>query len=131
MNKEDALDYCHQHKSKFKSEAYAEKEDGTEQYDCLISCLESGEIQPNQLSDYGMSYPDDEKNMCDSCSNEFATCGADMAFGIEIDKDRRGKQADIVLACKGYLQKCPICESPIIDGKCEDVGGKNCRYTVD
>ena len=26
---------------------------------------------------------------------------------------------------------CPVCGSPIVDGKCSDVGGKNCGYTTE
>lgn len=34
-----------------------------------------------------------------------------------------------LIECKEL--ECPICGSPIVDGRCEDVGGNNCGYTND
>lgn len=59
MTQEEAIKYCYEHRTKFLSDAYAVGEDGQEQFDCLISCLESGHIKPDELADYGMEY--DEK----------------------------------------------------------------------
>ena len=56
MTKEEAIAYCHAHRNEFLSDAYAMGEDGQRQYDCLVSCIESGHIKPDELSDYGMEY---------------------------------------------------------------------------
>lgn len=56
MTKEEAIAYCHKHRNEFLSDAYAMGEDGQQQYDCLVACLESGTIKPDELADYGMSY---------------------------------------------------------------------------
>ncbi len=29
------------------------------------------------------------------------------------------------------ITQCPICGSTIVDGRCSDVGGNNCGYTID
>lgn len=56
MTKEEALAYCYKHENQFKSDMYAEDQDGVEQFDCLIVILEGGTIQPKDLPDYGMDY---------------------------------------------------------------------------
>ena len=56
MTRDEALEYCHKHRNKFMSEAYACDEDGKEQYDCLVSIVEDGTIQPSELPDYGMEF---------------------------------------------------------------------------
>jgi hypothetical protein len=56
ITKEDALTYCYLHENEFKAAAFARGEDGVEQFDCLISIIESGTIQPNELPKYGMDF---------------------------------------------------------------------------
>lgn len=56
MTKEEAIDYCYKHKNSFLSDMYACGEDGIEQFECLVSCLESGDIKPDDIANYGMSY---------------------------------------------------------------------------
>jgi hypothetical protein len=56
MTKEEAVKYCYKHRNQFISDLYAAGEDGNEQFDCLISILESGTIKPSELPDYGMDY---------------------------------------------------------------------------
>ena len=46
----------------------------------------------------------------------------------------QGRQAiDVELRTLDEISppECPRCGSPIVDGKCEDVGGHLCGYTVD
>lgn len=56
MTKEEAIDYCYLHEKEFLSDAYAMGDDGRRQFDCLITCLESGTIKPEELAAYGMKY---------------------------------------------------------------------------
>jgi len=56
MTKEEALSYCYEHENQFKADAYAEGDDGVEQFDCLIVLLEDGAIQPKDLPSHGMEY---------------------------------------------------------------------------
>lgn len=56
MTKQEAIDYCYEHEKQFKSDAYESGVNGDEQFDCLIVCLESGSIKPDELIDYGMDY---------------------------------------------------------------------------
>lgn len=56
MTKQEAIDYCYKHENQFKSDAYSCGDDGNEQFNCLIVCLESGSINPEELADYGMDY---------------------------------------------------------------------------
>lgn len=56
MSKEEAIEYCYKHENAFKRDCYDAGEDGVEQFECLISCLELGDIKPNELADYGMKY---------------------------------------------------------------------------
>lgn len=58
MEVKEALDYCYRHKNAFLSDMYAAGEDGNRQFGCLIECLESGTIKPEELADYGMDYPE-------------------------------------------------------------------------
>jgi hypothetical protein len=58
MTKEEAIEYCYEHKNDFIKDG-CESGDGDnifEQFECLISCLESGHITPAELPDYGMDY---------------------------------------------------------------------------
>jgi hypothetical protein len=61
MTKEEALAYCHKHADEFKRDCYAAGENGERQFACLIDCLESGHIKPEQLADYGMTYDEEPK----------------------------------------------------------------------
>ena len=56
MTREEAIKYCHAHRNEYLRDAYAMREDGQRQFDCLVSCLESGHIKPDELADYGMEY---------------------------------------------------------------------------
>jgi len=56
MTKKKALAYCHTHANEFKSECYANGENGERHFSCLISILESGTISPKELPNYGMEY---------------------------------------------------------------------------
>jgi hypothetical protein len=56
MTKEEAINYCYKHENEFKRDCYACGEDGVEQFECLIVCLEGDTIKPNDLVSYGMSY---------------------------------------------------------------------------
>lgn len=56
MTIEEAVEYCYEHESEFKRDCFDAGEDGDEQFECLISCLKSGHIRPNELADYGMEY---------------------------------------------------------------------------
>lgn len=56
MTKEEAIEYCYKHENEFKRDCYSAEENGEEQFECLISCLESGDIKPDELADYGMTY---------------------------------------------------------------------------
>lgn len=56
MTKKEAIEYCYLHENEFKADAYEAGENGQEQFDCLIACLEDGTIKPEELADYGMDY---------------------------------------------------------------------------
>jgi len=56
MTKQEAIDYCYKHEKEYIKDSYALGEDGVKQFECLIVCLESGTIKPEELSDYGMDY---------------------------------------------------------------------------
>ena len=51
ITKSEAIEYCYKYENKFKSEMYAQDEDGVEQFGCLIQILESGTIEPHELPD--------------------------------------------------------------------------------
>jgi len=55
MTKEEALTYCERHRSAYLANA-AEGGGGAREYDCLVSCVESGHITPSELPDYGMDF---------------------------------------------------------------------------
>jgi len=59
MTKEEAIEYCYKHRNEYLRDAYGCGEDGIEQFDCLVSCLESGHIKPDELAKYGMEYKND------------------------------------------------------------------------
>ena len=56
MTKKEAIDYCYKHENQFKSDMYKINEDGEEQFECLITILETGNIEPKDLPNYGMDY---------------------------------------------------------------------------
>lgn len=56
MTKEQAITYCYIHEKEFKRDMYDCGENGVEQFECLIVCLESGTIKPEELTNYGMDY---------------------------------------------------------------------------
>jgi hypothetical protein len=55
MTIEEAIDYCYEHKNDYIKDC-DDVSEGMEQFECLISCLESGHINPTELPDYGMKY---------------------------------------------------------------------------
>lgn len=54
MTTEQALDYVHKHKRDWFRDS--DGGDVSREWDCLISCIESGTIKPEQLPDYGFYY---------------------------------------------------------------------------
>ena len=54
MTVSEAIKYCYDHREEFIREL--EIDEGIRQFDCLITILESGTIQPSELPDYGMDY---------------------------------------------------------------------------
>lgn len=50
MTKEEAIEYSYKHQKDYDHDV------GQREFDCLIACLESGHIKPNELPDYGMDY---------------------------------------------------------------------------
>ena len=46
----------------------------------------------------------DGRNLCDTCRNELATCGADViVWGIDRNPAATGAEADAVLECDNFL----------------------------
>jgi len=43
-----------------------------------------------------------ELHLCDTCTHEFATCGGDMTFAVDIEPHRIGAEADMVVKCKNH-----------------------------
>jgi len=55
-----------------------------------------------------------------------------LEYEVQLALDPRiSKQAvDLITQYGGCFERqCPICESPVIDGKCQDIGNNNCTYT--
>ena len=50
MTLEEAINYSYKHQNEYVHDV------GQREFDCLISCLESGHIKPDTLPDYGMDY---------------------------------------------------------------------------
>lgn len=45
-----------------------------------------------------------EKHLCETCTNEFATCDAkNILWGIDRNPSARGADADKVLECDAYV----------------------------
>lgn len=55
MTVDEAITYCYDHKNDYVKDS-DDVSEGMEQFECLISCLESGHIKPSELPDYGMEY---------------------------------------------------------------------------
>jgi hypothetical protein len=55
MTIEEAVTYCYEHKNDYIKDC-GDVSEGMEEFECLISCLESGDINPTELPDYGMKY---------------------------------------------------------------------------
>ena len=51
VTKEEAIAYCNKHRQQYLSDVASIRE-----FDCLISCLESGHIKPEELPSYGMYF---------------------------------------------------------------------------
>ena len=63
MSVTDAIEYCHEHKHEFERDACSNgefAEDAINQYDCLLSLLESGHVLPANIPDYGMDFEDED-----------------------------------------------------------------------
>jgi hypothetical protein len=59
MTKEEAIVYCYAHKDEYMRDCYDAHENGQRLFDCLVDCLESGHIKPEELVAYGMEYDED------------------------------------------------------------------------
>jgi hypothetical protein len=53
MTKSEALDYCYDHRDEF-IRGFDSVDEGIDQFNCLITILESGTIDPDEIFDYGM-----------------------------------------------------------------------------
>jgi len=59
MNREDAIAYCEAHRREYLvSLLEAGDNDAYDAYECLLSCVSTGEILPCQLPEYGMDFED-------------------------------------------------------------------------
>lgn len=61
MDKEQSLEYCYKHKSKYISEliiAGDDPETAIENFNCLIALVEDETVTYEDLADYGMDYKD-------------------------------------------------------------------------
>ena len=55
MTKEEAIKYCWENRDEYIRDAESVDE-GRKQFDCLVDCLDSGHIRPDELEEYGMDY---------------------------------------------------------------------------
>lgn len=55
VSKEEAIDFCYKNKDKYISDCGDGIEEGTRQFDCLITILEEETISPSAIPEYGMS----------------------------------------------------------------------------
>ena len=53
---DDAIDYCNAHAGEFITDMNGRGFEGREEFIGLMDILESGEISPLDLADYGMDY---------------------------------------------------------------------------
>ena len=53
---DDAIDYCHEHSGKFIADMNDRGFEGGKEFNGLMDILESGNISPLDLADYGMDY---------------------------------------------------------------------------
>jgi len=53
---DDAIDYCHEHSGKFITDMNDRGLEGGKLFHGLMDILESGNISPLDLADYGMDY---------------------------------------------------------------------------
>ena len=57
MTVEQAIEYCYKHEDQYVRDPGAGSvSEAQRRFDCLISCLETGAIKPEELADYGMDY---------------------------------------------------------------------------
>lgn len=56
MTTDDAVEYCNKHADRFIKDMNDMGIDGAKQFHGLIELLESGNISPLDLKDYGMDY---------------------------------------------------------------------------
>ena len=55
MTVDEAIDHCYKYKNEYIKDC-GDVSEGMEQFECLISCLESGDINPAELPEFGMGY---------------------------------------------------------------------------
>lgn len=55
MTVDEAVTYCYKHKNDYIKDC-DDVSEGMEEFECIISSLESGHINPTELPDYGMKY---------------------------------------------------------------------------
>jgi len=60
MTKDEALAYCHRHREEY-VRGFDSVDDGIRQFNCLVELIECGDVDPNGLADYGMSFDDKEE----------------------------------------------------------------------
>jgi hypothetical protein len=62
------------------------------------------QTNPEQSHERGVGAEADVRHLCDTCRNDFATCGTKMiVWGIDRDPTATGADADAVLECDGFL----------------------------
>lgn len=80
---------------------------------------EKHQQEPGDIVSHGFENPPEGKNfVCSDCGEEFAI--EELYLGEHHDP------LHIVMLCKG-CKPCSVCGSPIVDGKCEDIGDHGCR----
>ena len=81
---------------------------------------EKQQQEPGDIFDHGQGDPPDEKNfVCSDCGEEYPMS--------ELWEGNDAVCADPTTPlCKG-CEPCPCCGSPVVDGKCEDLGDHGCR----
>ena len=59
MTTEQALEYCYDRRDAYIGDLICDSNsvgDAIQQFECLISCIESGQMMPAELPSYGMEY---------------------------------------------------------------------------
>ena len=55
MTRSEALEYCYRNKDEY-IRGFDRIDEGVRQFDCLISIVEDGTCNPEDLADYGMEF---------------------------------------------------------------------------